>query len=254
MRLISIRLFACLAFSTVSFFSIAETVVAVQNGMWSDPDTWNCKRMPKRTDAIIIPQGIIVSVTQPLNFGPAENGKSLVIAVGGTLNIASASIYLDSIDRIMIMPSGKITTKSLGGMVFSGTYAQHLEGGTNARGPVTIGDGYSTSAICNITADYDKDGVTLAWRSGPEVEVNYYNVLRSADGVNFEQIGRVDGRGSRKEKLFSFVDAKCPGGTVHYRVDLSNMHGVGTSVATVEVVVASTEANAPVPARSPHNK
>lgn len=254
MRLIPIRLVACLVFSTLSFFAKAETVVAVQSGSWSAPDTWNSKRMPDRTDAIIIPQGIIVSVTQPLNLGPTENGKPLVIAIAGTLNISSASIYLDPIDRIMIMPGGKISTKSLGGAVFSGTYAQYLEGGTNARGPVTIGDGQSTSSIYDITADHDKEGVTIAWRSGREVEVNYYNVLRSTDGVTFEQIGRVDGRGSRKEKLFSFVDAKCPGGRVHYRVDLTNMNGVGSSAATIEVVVGSAEVMVPGSEGAPHNK
>lgn len=239
MRPIPIRLFLCFVFSVTALFSNAETVVAVQSGSWFASDTWSHKRMPARTDAVIIPQGIIVSVTQPLNLGPTENGKPLVIAISGTLNISNASIYLDPIDRIMIMPGGKISTKSLGGMVFSGTYSQYLEGGTNARGPVTIGDGYSTPMIYDITAETDAEGITLAWRSGKEVEVNYYHVLRSTDGINFETVGKVDGRGSRKEKLFSFVDAKHQGGTIHYRVDLTNMNGVGGTAATIDVVVAT---------------
>lgn len=250
-----VRLFLCLAFCTTTFISNAQTVVAVQNGSWFDSDTWSCKRMPGRSDAIIIPHGIMVSVGQTLNLGPTENGKPLVMAIAGTLNIAGASIYLDPIDRIMIMPGGKISTKSFGGMVFSGTYAQYLEGGTNARGPVTIGDGFSTSMIHDITAEHDADGVTVAWRSGSDVEVNFYHVLRSTDGVNFEQIGKVDGRGSRKQKLFSFVDAKPPVGVVHYRVDLTNMNAVGGTVATIEVIVGSAEAAIPVtPERTPRNR
>lgn len=255
MRLISIRLIFCLVFSASSFFCDAETVVAVQNGSWFDSDTWSCKRMPARTDAIIIPHGIMVSVTQPVNLGPAENGKPLVIAIAGTLNIASASLYLDPIDRIMIVPGGKISTKSFGGMVFSGTYAQYLEGGTSARGPVTIGDGFSVSMIYDITAESDADGVTVAWRSGSEVEVNYYHVLRSVDGVNFEQAGKVDGRGSRKEKLFSFVDTKHPGGVVYYRVDLTNMNGVGGPAATIDVIAGNVEAVVPATSnKTPRNK
>lgn len=233
MRPTSIPLILSLLFSAVSFFSSAETVVAVQSGSWVDSDTWSCKRMPARTDAVVIPHGIIVSVTAPLNLGPTENGKPLVIAVGGTLNISNASIYLDPIDRIMIMPGGKLATKSFGGMVFSGAYSQYLEGGTTARGPVTLGDGYSTPMVYDITAETDEEGVTIAWRSGSEVEVNYYHVLRSTDGVNYKSIGKVDGRGSRKQKLFSFVDAKHPGGTIYYRVDLTNMNGVGGTVANI---------------------
>ena len=242
MPLLSIRLLLCLLFCVGSFFSYADTVVAVQNGSWFDSDTWSCKRMPVRTDAIIIPHGIMVSVTQPVNLGPNENGKPLVIAIAGTLNIASASIYLDPVDRIMIMPGGKIATKSFGGMVFSGTYAQYLEGGTSARGPLTLGDNFSTSMIYDVTAESDTDGITLAWRSGSEVEVNYYHVLRSVDGINFEQIGKVDGRGSRKQKLFSWVDTKHPGGTIHYRIDLTNMNAVGGTVATIDVIVGNVEA------------
>jgi len=235
MHPITVRVIFCLALSWISFASRAETVVAVQSGPWLAADTWNCKRMPQRTDAIIIPQGIIVSVTHPVNLGPTENGKSLVIAVAGTLNISNASIYLDPVDRIMVVPGGRVTTKSFGGMIFCGTYAQYLEGGTGVRGPITIGDGYSTSMINDITADNDEDGITLAWRSCSEIEVNYYHVLRSTDGINFEQIAKVDGRGSKKQKLFSFVDAKHPGGAIHYRVDLTNMNGVGGTVATVIV-------------------
>ncbi|HZY83044.1 MAG TPA: hypothetical protein VFE50_26175 [Cyclobacteriaceae bacterium] len=237
MRQKSISLIFCLLFSAVAFISNAETVVAVQNGPWFASDTWSCKRMPARTDAVIIPQGIMVSVTQPLYLGPTENGKPLVIAVAGTLNISSASIHLDPIDRIMVMPGGKITTKSLGGMVFSGAYGQYLEGGTGVRGPITLGDAYSISMINDITAESDEDGVTVAWRSGSEIEVNYYHVLRSVDGITYEPIGKVDGRGSKKQKLFSFVDSKAPGGTVHYRVDLTNMNGVGGAAGIVEVVV-----------------
>jgi hypothetical protein len=163
----------------------------------------------------------------------------------------------ESVSHTYWVSKGLLTsnTKSFGGMVFSGTYAQCLEGGTTARGPVTIGDGYSPSMIYDITAESDVDGITLAWRSGSEVEVNYYHIHRSVDGVNFEQIGKVDGRGSRKQKLFSFVDAKHPGGTIHYRVDLMSVNGVGSPVATIDITAGSVEAVAPTPSdKSPRNK
>lgn len=241
MRLLSARLIVSLALCASTFLSHAATVVAVKTGIWVSPDTWSCKCLPKRTDSIIIPQSIIVSVMQPLMLGPSEDGKPLVITVAGVLNLSSGSVYMDPVDRIIVLPGGKVSTRSFGGMIYSGIYAQYLEGGTIVRGPATLGDGFSPSAISAITADKNDDGVTLSWRSGSEIEVNFYYVLRSADGITFDTIGKVDGRGSRKQKLFSFVDEGHPAGVVHYRIDLTNTNGVGATVATVDVNMQTTD-------------
>jgi hypothetical protein len=241
MRLPIIRLVALMLLVSGTCFS-QSTVVAVKTGNWVTPETWSCVCFPKRTDSIIIPQGIIVSVTQTIMLGPSENGKDkLVIALAGTLNISSGSIHLDPNDRILIMPGGRVSSKSQGGMIFSGMYALYLDGGTTARGPQTLGTDFSPTVISAITAENDAEGVTLSWRSGSEIDVNFYYVLRSFDGINFEKIGKVDGRGSRKEKLYSFIDKSHPTGIVHYRIDLANMNGVDALAARLEVNVTSAE-------------
>jgi hypothetical protein len=237
MRLLTVRLLVSLVLCACALFSQAETMVAVKSGSWVHSETWNCKRMPKRTDSIIIPQGIIVSVTNPLNLAGSLDGKPMVICIAGTLSIANASMYIDLIDRIMIMPGGKISTKTQGGMIFSGDYALYFEGGTTARGPATLGDGFSSMVVSGLIAETEAEGMNLSWRSGKEIEVNYYYVMRSVDGINFEQIGKVDGRGSKREKVYSFVDKRPPSGPVHYRIDLTNMNGVGGPAAKLEITI-----------------
>jgi hypothetical protein len=241
MTRLSIRLVICLALVASAYASSAATIVAVKTGRWESIDTWNCTCLPKRTDAIIIPQNINVSINSSLMLGPSKDNKSLVIAVAGTLNLSSGSIQLDPIDRVMVMPGGRITTKSLGGMIFSGIYALFLEGETSARGPLTLGDGFSPTIISAITAEKGAEGITLSWRSGTDVDVNYYYVTRSYDGISYEAIGKIDGRGSLKQKLFTFVDKKQPSGVVHYRIELTSTHGISATVATLELSVRGSE-------------
>jgi hypothetical protein len=249
MRLFPIYLIALLIVATSTSFSQSNTVVAVKSGNWVTPETWSCVCFPKRTDSIIIPQGVIVSVTQTIMLGPSETGKdNLVIAIAGNLNISSGSIHIDPADRILLMPGGRVSSKSQGGMIFSGMYALYLDGGTAMRGPATLGRDFSPSVISAITAENETEGVTLSWRSGTQIDVNYYYVLRSFDGINFEKIGKVDGRGSRKQKLYSFIDATHPTGLVHYRIDLSNMNGVDLHAAKLEVAVTAAEGSVTVAA------
>lgn len=224
-----------------TYASPANTVIAIKSGPWVASDTWSCKSMPKRTDTIIIPQGIIVSVTHRLSLAPSEDGKPLVITVAGTLNISSASLFLDPIDRIIVMPGGKISSKSQGGAIFSGMYGVQLDGGTYARGPVTLGDNYAATLIHGIIAEKQEKGLNLSWRSSSEIEVNYYFVSRSVDGINFDNIAKIDGRGSRRQKVFEFADTNAPAGLVQYRIDLANMNGVDFAVAAVNLKIEPTD-------------
>lgn len=176
MRHISIRLIVSLVFTAGTFFAHAGTVVAIANGSWVNPKTWSCGCLPGRTDTIIIPQNIVVSVTRPLMFGTASDGKALVITVAGVLDLSNGSIHIDSVDRIIVLPGGKVSTKNFGGMVFSGTYALHLEGGTYVRGPATLGDGFSPMALAYFTAEKGTDGVVLNWASAGEINIDSYSI------------------------------------------------------------------------------
>jgi hypothetical protein len=234
-----IQLILCLL--VAGSISHAATIVAIKTGRWESVETWSCTCLPKRTDAIMIPQNINVSVNSPLMLGSSLDGKSLVIAVAGTLNLSSGSIFIDPVDRIMVLPGGRVTTKSLGGMIFSGMYALYLEGETSARGPLTLGDSFSPTVVSAITAEKDADGITLSWRSGSDIDVNYYYVTRSYDGISYEAVGKIDGRGSLKQKLYSFTDQKHAVGEVHYRIELTSTHGVSATVAALELSVPLSE-------------
>jgi hypothetical protein len=232
------RVLSCLALTTCAFFSNAATVVAVSNGSWVSPGTWNCGCLPDRTDTIIIPENITVAITRPVTFGPPVDGKALVITVAGELDITSGSIHLSSVDRLIVLPGGKVSTRNFGGMIFSGIYALYLEGGTHVSGPATLGDGFSTLALLFFNAEKHSDGIKLTWATAGEINIEAYSVLRSTDGITFEPIGAVDGHGrSRKQKNYSFTDELHPGGVVRYRIDATDGNGLRATIATLDLNV-----------------
>ncbi len=63
------------------------------------------------------------------------------------------------------------------------------------------------------------DGVTLNWVTASEVNNSHFEVERSLDGENFEQIGTVEGFGTTTvTQNYSFVDTNSASGVVYYRL------------------------------------
>jgi hypothetical protein len=224
------------------YFAQAATIVAVKNGSWVNPETWSCSCLPKRTDTIIIPENIKVAITRPLVLGPSVDGKSLVITIAGELDLTNGSVQLDAMDRIIVLPGGKVSTQNMGGMIFSGIYSLYLEGGTHVRGPATLGDGFSPLALLYFNAEQTEDGVKLTWASAGEININNYNISRSTDGLTYEHVGSVEASAkSHKHKNYSYTDSQKPGTDVRYRIDATDGNGVRAALATLEISVGNSD-------------
>jgi hypothetical protein len=121
--------------------------------------------------------------------------------------------------------------------------------GTVTATPLTIGnqyllmvDGFSGDAcdwtISNWVAATlpvelsDFHGITLTqhnalrWETASEIDNDYFRVLKSYDGENFEIIGEVDGVGNSQEtNYYSFNDADIRSGIVYYRLEQVDFDG-----------------------------
>ena len=61
--------------------------------------------------------------------------------------------------------------------------------------------------------------VLLEWQTASEVNTSFFAVERSLNGLDFEEIGRVDAAGSSLQILnYAFVDANPVSGTLYYRL------------------------------------
>ncbi len=66
----------------------------------------------------------------------------------------------------------------------------------------------------------------LSWKTLTELNNNYFNIERSADGINYETIGQVDGAGTTNiPQEYTFTDRQPLSGTNYYRLKQVDFDG-----------------------------
>lgn len=82
--------------------------------------------------------------------------------------------------------------------------------------------------------------VDLDWATGAEMNSSHFIVERSADGINFEAIGRVNAAGMSMTRTdYKFSDMAPLDGVNYYRIQQIDNVGVSTSSRTVNVLFQS---------------
>lgn len=84
----------------------------------------------------------------------------------------------------------------------------------------------------------NNNSVSLKWVSASEVNTNYYELQRSADGINFSKIGKVTAQGqSNLAHNYLYTDATPFVGTTYYRLKMVDLDGAATFSNTVSVQI-----------------
>ncbi len=66
----------------------------------------------------------------------------------------------------------------------------------------------------------------IRWETSTEIDNDYFSVLRSYDGINFESIGEVNGIGfSQNLSYYQFDDSDVRSGKVYYQLDQVDLNG-----------------------------
>lgn len=85
--------------------------------------------------------------------------------------------------------------------------------------------------------------VECTWSTASEINNDYFIVMRSKDGLQFEEAGKVDGAGNSNSVLhYSFTDKNPYSGTSYYRLKQVDFDGV-ESYSQIAVVRLSDEGN-----------
>ena len=106
-----------------------------------------------------------------------------------------------------------------------------------AFSPFTIGSVTDALPVelTNFTAAKNGSAVNLKWSTASEQNNAYFNVERSADGVSFSAIGKVNGAGNSSSTLnYSFADNSPLAGKNFYRlrqVDLDDQFALSSIVS-----------------------
>lgn len=78
----------------------------------------------------------------------------------------------------------------------------------------------------DFTAEHYLEGGLLKWSTASERNCDYFKIMRSDNGVDFEYIGQVDGHGNSNEILnYSFIDYKKIQDIVYYQIITTDFDG-----------------------------
>lgn len=81
------------------------------------------------------------------------------------------------------------------------------------------------------------DGNHLLWTTKSELESDYYDILRSNDGINFESIGKVKAAGnSTSQKDYTFLDNNPRNGINYYKLKQYDNNGDFIETETIQLV------------------
>ena len=90
------------------------------------------------------------------------------------------------------------------------------------------------SFTVNCATNQNPEGIRLHWSTATETNNDYFTVERSADGINFEAIGTVDGAGNSSTTLnYEFVDDEASG--IYYRLKQTDFNGIFEHFGTLAV-------------------
>lgn len=122
--------------------------------------------------------------------------------VGGTNLFAGASINIDGAWSV----SGSFTNNASSSWTGTGTVSAGNDF-TDNTGTSTTGE--TTCTGCTVTLPVEllmfkvgsfQNKAIIKWRTGMEMNNDYFTIEHSTDGINFESIGRVSGQGNTTEQ------------------------------------------------------
>ena len=95
------------------------------------------------------------------------------------------------------------------------------------------GGGFSENAglivpveLLSYTAEKRENKGLLSWQTSIEVDNDYFAIERSADGITFQEIGRVNGKGSSASIVdYDFIDRQPLNGINYYRLAQYDFNG-----------------------------
>jgi len=232
-------------FTFLTIKSEAQTCTATKSGNWnagpgSGRAEWSCNggaTSPNNASEVVIPSGITVTINNNQTWTNAsvivEDGGTIVfdnqlnLSCGKTLIIEDGGLIIDggggSNDRLIICGNTIITSQPSpsppavswppGGFTDTG----FDEDGEISNLPVTL---------IYFKARPNDSQITLSWKTGTELNNDYFTLERSRDGFHYQKVGTVQGYGTTNQpQLYEFIDEQPFSGTSYYRLSQTDYDG-----------------------------
>ncbi len=257
------NLFLFLMFLTGISRSQVSTCTAIANGDWLTPGIWSCGQTPTCGMLVIIPAGRTVSITSQVdltNCSPVTcsanctgtcAAKGIDMYVAGYLKFTNGNkLRLPCCSEIVSAPGATIQPGTGGGS------SNFIEICTNKVWTADSGNVIGTNCFpkpCSplpvefigFTGNLEVKVVFLKWKTATETNNDYFDVEKSADGVNFYKIGQLRSKGidgnSATMLNYDFVDSDLKHPLYYYRLRQVDRNGKSDYSNVISVKIYSPE-------------
>ena len=134
--------------------------------------------------------------------------------------------------------STTIPTDGAAGRIYnSGNgYAQRLGYTTFSKHIIGLSPEILPIKLSSLSAFKKETTSLLTWRTASEINNDYFNIERSANGKDFKGIGKIDGHGTTNETHdYSFIDNHPENGINYYRLNQFDFDGKNSFSPTVSL-------------------
>lgn len=205
------------------------TITAVSDGSWTNAAIWSIGRLPQSGDNIIIPTGRTVT-TPGFTDIDLTGPEVTTMEIQGRLTTGLlGSISINDTDGDLIQVGENGTVDGFGGFWFLPSFdliAPFFEPGGEINGPVTLQNGVLPIELAFFHVQLAERGVAIEWKTASEENNDYFEVLRSHNGLNYEIIAKIDGAGNSNELLeYEFLDSRPLLGLSYYRLKQTDFDG-----------------------------
>ncbi|HLC82360.1 MAG TPA: T9SS type A sorting domain-containing protein [Bacteroidia bacterium] len=241
------RLLVFVFFGFSLFYSTSKaqcTLTALcSGGNWSEAATWSpsdeCGGVTTPGDNMEIIVPACATVTVDIN---SPTYSSMNIHVYGTLFFENGQkINLSANGNVYVYDGGKLDGGN-GGSKITIDGSSVWTGPGPDSGPFSFGSAPLPIQLLSFSAIPESNKVTLKWTTATETNNDYFSVERSLDGINFEQIGVVDGAGNSTTIInYTFSDPNPYHGDSYYRLKQTDFDGDQSFSSIVNVNVTNPE-------------
>ncbi len=178
------------------------------------------------------------------NIHSIQSNTKLYYDFGGTTNVVEInpsagpiSIPDFDVSKMVIYGEAGNGTSSTGIIGFSYSITD-AAGITSASVPYTIeSDEPLPLSILTFNGYAEKSTTKLDWKTTREIDVNYFAIMRSSDGLNWENIGQTKAVNNSNNIVnnYSFVDKKPNPGNNFYRLGIKDNDGT-TAISKIVTV------------------
>lgn len=96
----------------------------------------------------------------------------------------------------------------------------------NFTGSAVLDCGVLPIELLHIKCESSENSVVLDWACATETNNNYFTVERSTDGVNYVELGRIQGAGNSSARTnYTYTDMTATVGTNYYRITQTDYNG-----------------------------